>query len=103
MLNSSTGRRMTCLWLHAGSSRRSSRPRPVPVQLVIESSSPVAQVARELPIDEGALGKSIRAWRSQHPEPEAEPQLRQLRTENELLNVAVAFSARTPLERSGAC
>lgn len=71
------------------------------VQLVIESSSPVAQVARELPINEGTLGKSIRAWRSQHPVPE--PQLRQLRTENELLNVAAAFSARTPLERSGAC
>ena len=73
------------------------------VQLVIESSSPVAQVARELPIDEGTLGKSIRAWLSQHPEPVPEPQLRQLRTENELLNVAAAFSARTPLERSGAC
>jgi transposase len=79
------------------------------VQFVIESGRPVAQVARELQINEGTLGNWVQAWRSRHPEPEQalspverqrvsemEAELRQLRMENEFLKKAAAFFARTP-------
>ncbi len=35
-----------------------------------ESGCPVAQVARELQINEGMLDNWVQAWRSQHLEPE---------------------------------
>lgn len=66
------------------------------VQFVLESGRPVAQVARELQINEGTLGNWVKAWREANPEPEKGPtpverqriseleaELRHLRMENE--------------------
>ena len=78
------------------------------VQFVIESDRPVAQVARELEINEGTLGSWVQAWRQANPEPEEgrtpverqrvadmEDEIRRLRMENEFLKKAAAFFART--------
>lgn len=78
------------------------------VKLVIETSRPIAQVARELGVVEGTLGNWVNAHRREHAgdEPalalgerarlrEAERQLRELRMENEFLKKAAAYFART--------
>ena len=77
--------------------------------MVIETSRPVAQVARDLGINEGTLGNWVNTYRREHAgeEPaldvserarlrEAERQLRELRMENEFLKKAAAYFAQNP-------
>lgn len=77
--------------------------------MVIDSSKPIAQVARELGIVEGTLGKWVNDYRAEHagdePEPtvherarlrELERENRELRMENEFLKKAAAYFARDP-------
>jgi len=77
--------------------------------LVIESSRPIAQTARELDLNEGTLGNWVTKYRADHAgeEPpltvserarlrEAERQLREVRMENEFLKKAAAYFARDP-------
>lgn len=79
------------------------------VQLVIETGKPVAEVARDLGVNDGTLGNWVKAWRDANPEPqpdlspverahvkELEEENRRLRMENEFLKKAAAFFARTP-------
>jgi transposase-like protein len=78
------------------------------VQMVIETGRPVAEVARDLGINDGTLGSWVNAYRRAHPEPdqpltpverarvkELEDEIRRLRMENEFLKKAAAFFART--------
>ena len=78
------------------------------VQLVIASDRPVAEIARELAINEGTLGNWVNAWRNENPAPdpdlsptdrarmlEMEDDVRRLRMENEFLKKAAAFFAKT--------
>lgn len=77
------------------------------VQMVLETGKPVAEVARDLQVNEGTLGSWVNAWRRDHPEPEPEltpverarvaemeDEIRRLRMENEFLKKAAAFFAR---------
>ena len=79
------------------------------VRLVIDGSRPIAQVARELDINEGTLGNWVNVYRKQHAgeEPpltvaerlqlaEAQREIRELRMENEFLKKAAAYFARDP-------
>ena len=79
------------------------------VRLVIDGSRPIAQVARELGVNEGTLGNWVNQYRRDHAgdEPplnvserarlrEAERELRELRMENEFLKKAAAYFARDP-------
>jgi len=79
------------------------------VQMVIETGRPVAEVARDLGVNDGTLGNWVAAWRDENPEPqtdlspverarvkELEEENRRLRMENEFLKKAAAFFARTP-------
>jgi transposase-like protein len=79
------------------------------VQMVIETGKPIAVVARDLGVNDGTLGNWVKAWRDANPEPEPElspverarmtelvEENRRLRMENEFLNKAAAFLARTP-------
>ena len=79
------------------------------VRLVIDGSRPIAQVARELDINEGTLGNWVNLYRKQHAgeEPpltvaerlqlaEAQRENRELRMENEFLKKAAAYFARDP-------
>ncbi|GAC1448884.1 MAG: hypothetical protein PVSMB1_20070 [Gemmatimonadaceae bacterium] len=79
------------------------------VQMVFETGKPVAEVARDLGVNDGTLGNWVKAWRDANPEPnkalspmdrarvsELEEENRRLRMENEFLKKAAAFFARTP-------
>ena len=79
------------------------------VKMVIETSRPIAAVARENGINEGTLGNWVNRYRQEHAgdEPalnlserarlrEAEKQLRDVRMENEFLKKAAAYFAQTP-------
>ncbi len=79
------------------------------MKLVIESSRPIAQVARELGIGEGTLGNWVSQYRRDHAgeEPplsvadrarlrEVEKQNRELKLENEFLKKAAAYFAQDP-------
>jgi transposase len=79
------------------------------VQMVIETGKPVAQVARDLGVNDGTLGNWVAAWRDANGEPEhdlspverarmkeLQEENRRLRMENEFLKKAAAFFARTP-------
>jgi len=68
------------------------------VQSVIETGRPIAEVARELEINEGTLGNWVNQWKRDNPEPEKalslverarvvemEGEIRKLRMENEFL------------------
>jgi transposase-like protein len=79
------------------------------VRLVIDGSRPIAQVARELGINEGTLGNWVNTYRKEHAADEApldvserarlreaERELRELRMENEFLKKAAAYFARDP-------
>jgi transposase len=79
------------------------------VQMVIETGKPIAEVARDLGVNDGTLGNWVKAWRDANPEPEpklspverarmseVEEENRRLRMENEFLKKAAAFFARTP-------
>lgn len=77
--------------------------------MVIETSRPIAQVARDLGINEGTLGNWVNTYRREHvgDEPpldlnerarlrEAERQVRELKMENEFLKKAAAYFAQNP-------
>lgn len=76
------------------------------VKLVIETSRPIAQVARELGINEGTLGNWVVKYRREHPVSEElsiperarlrelERENRELRLQAEFLKKAAAFFAR---------
>ena len=77
------------------------------VKAVIETSRPIAQVARELGLVEGTLGNWVNAYRREHAgqEPpltvserarlrELEKEVRELRLKNEFLGKAAAFFAQ---------
>ncbi len=79
------------------------------VQMVLETGKPIAEVARDLGVNDGTLGNWVAAWRDANPEPqtelspierarvtELEEENRRLRMENEFLKKAAAFFARTP-------
>jgi transposase-like protein len=78
------------------------------VQFVLETGRPIAEIARELEINEGTLGNWVNEWRRENPEPEKaltplerahvaemEDEIRRLRMENEFLKKAAAFFAKT--------
>ena len=90
-------------------SKRSFSPefREDAVKLVIDSSRPTAQVARELGIGEATLGNWVNKYRRDHAgdEPqldvsdrarlrEVERQLREARMENEFLKKAASYFAQ---------
>jgi len=77
------------------------------VKLVIETSRPIAQVAKELGVLEGTLGSWVARYRREHVsvEPELslderarlrqlEREMRELRMENEFLKKATAYFAK---------
>jgi transposase len=77
------------------------------VKLVIDSSRPIAQVARELGIGEATLGNWVSKYRRDHAgeEPpldvsdrarlrEVERQLREVKMENEFLKKAASYFAQ---------
>jgi transposase len=80
------------------------------VKAVIMNSRPVAQIARELSINEGTLGNWVAAYRREHADDEepalelgerarlreAERLVRELKMENEFLKKAAAYFARDP-------
>jgi len=77
------------------------------VQLVVQGQRPIAQVARELEINESSLGYWVKAYRARHPDPEVAPlpveaariarleaENRKLAEENAFLKKAAAFFAK---------
>ena len=77
------------------------------VQLVVQGRRPIAQVARELEINESSLGYWVKTYRAQHPDPETAPpapealrierleaENRRLAEENTFLKKAAAFFAK---------
>jgi len=76
------------------------------VKLVIENSRPIADVARELGLNEGTLGNWVSKYRHEHPVSEElnlperarlrelERENRDLRLQAEFLKKAAAFFAR---------
>ncbi len=76
------------------------------VKLVIETSRGIAEVARELGINEGTLGNWVARYRAEHPASEEltlpdrarlrelERENRELRLQNEFLKKAAAYFAR---------
>ena len=77
------------------------------VQLVVQSERPIAQVARELEINESSLGYWVKIYREQHPDPVKAPppveaarlaaleaEVRRLSEENAFLKKAAAFFAK---------
>jgi transposase len=77
------------------------------VKMVIESSRPIAEVAREIHVNEGTLGNWCVKYRAEHPVEESplpvserarlrelEDEVRELRMKNDFLGKAAAFFAR---------
>lgn len=77
------------------------------VQLVVQAERPIAQVARELEVNESSLGYWVKSYRGQHPEPATAPlpveaariarveaENRRLAEENAFLKKAAAFFAK---------
>jgi transposase len=78
-------------------------------RMVVETSRPIAEVARELGINETSLGNWVRAYRAKHAGDEPPLQLperarlrelerrnRELEMENTFLKKAAAYFAREP-------
>lgn len=76
------------------------------VKMVIEGSRPIAQVARDLGLNEGTLGNWVNAYRRAHADEEPpliiserarlrelEKEVRELKMEREFLGKAAAFFA----------
>ncbi len=76
------------------------------VKMVIDPPRPIAQVARELGLNEATLGNWVNTWRKEHQNEEApltlperarlrelERENRDLRMQNEFLKKAAAFFA----------
>ena len=95
------------------SQRRNSKYSPEfreeAVKMVIETSRPIAEVARETGINDGTLGNWVNRYRKEHAgdEPglglgerarlrEAERELRDVKMENEFLKKAAAYFAQIP-------
>ena len=95
------------------SQRRNSKYSPEfreeAVKMVIETSRPIVEVAREHGINEGTLGNWVNRYRKEHAgdEPElelserarlreVERELRDVKMENEFLKKAAAYFAQTP-------
>jgi transposase len=87
--------------------RYSQEYRDEAVKMVIETSRPIAGVARDLNINEGTLGNWVAKYRMEHAgeEPpltlsdrarlrELEKEVRELRLEKEFLGKAASFFAR---------
>jgi transposase len=80
--------------------------RDAAVRLVIDSSRPIAEVARELGVHEGTLGNWVNKYRVEHPASEElgitdrarlqalEKENAELRMQAEFLKKAAAFFAR---------
>jgi transposase len=80
--------------------------REVAVKAVIETSRPIAEVAREMGVNEGTLGNWVNKYRAEHPASEdlniserarlreLEAENRELRMKAEFLKKAAAFFAR---------
>ncbi len=76
------------------------------VKMVIETSRPIAEVARDLGINEGTLGNWVAKYREEHPISEEltideraklkelEKEVRELRMERDFLKKAAAFFAK---------
>jgi transposase len=77
------------------------------VKMVIETSRPIAQVARELGLNEGTLGNWVNKYRQEHADDEPplevserarlrelEREMREVRMENEFLKKAAAYFAQ---------
>ena len=76
------------------------------VKIVIESSRPIAEVARDLGINESTLGNWVTKYRNEHPASEdlnisdrarlkeLEKENRELRMERDFLKKAAAFFAK---------
>jgi transposase-like protein len=77
------------------------------VKMVIESSRPIAEVAREIHINEGTLGNWVNKYRAEHADDEPpltiserarlrelEKEVRELRMKAEFLGKAAAFFAQ---------
>src|SRR5699024_9154806 len=77
------------------------------VQMVVQNDRPIAQVAKELQINDGTLGNWVKLYREENPEPEPalkpsdrvrlaelEAEVRELRMENEFLKKAALDSNR---------
>jgi transposase len=77
------------------------------VKMVIESGRPIAEVAREIHVNEGTLGNWVNRWRAEHAEDEPpltmserarlrelERENRELRMKTEFLGKAAAFFAQ---------
>ena len=77
------------------------------VKMVIESSRPIAEVAREIHINEGSLGNWVNKYRAEHADDEPpltiserarlrelEKEVRELRMKAEFLGKAAAFFAQ---------
>ena len=90
-------------------SKYSAEYREEAVKMVIETSRPIAHVARENGINEGTLSNWVNKHRKEHAgdEPElelserarlreAERELREVKMENEFLKKAAAYFAQTP-------
>ena len=79
------------------------------VKAVIETSRPIAEVARELGINEGTLGNWTNRYRQDHADDEPplnvserarlrelERAMREVKMENDFLKKAAAYFAQTP-------
>jgi transposase-like protein len=77
------------------------------VRMVIETSRPVVDVAREIQVNEGTLGSWVNRYRAEHAEDEPpltlserarlrelEREVRELRMKSEFLGKAAAFFAQ---------
>jgi transposase len=76
------------------------------VKMVLEGSRPIAEVARDLGINESTLGNWVTKYRGEHPASEdlniserarlkeLEKEVRELRMEREFLKKAAAFFAK---------
>lgn len=95
----------------AGQNRKRFTPefREEAVKMVIETSRPIAQVARGLNLNEGTLGNWVNQYRKQHADEEPpltvderarirelERDNRELRMETEFLKKAAAYFAQDP-------
>jgi transposase len=93
--------------MSAERSRYTPEFRDEAVRFVLESGRPIAQVARELRINDGTLGNWVAKFRDEHPVSESplsigerarlaelERENRQLRLDNEFLGKAAAFFAK---------
>ena len=77
------------------------------VKMVIETSRPIAEVAREIGVNEGTLGNWVNRYRAEHADDEPpltiserarlrelEREVRELRMKTEFLGKAAAFFAQ---------